>query len=80
MDPEISSNIASTFLDRGLLGAVSLVCIGVAMFFYREKRLVEARERALYDRHLTKAEEWITRYNEHASDMKVVLDSLSRRM
>ena len=77
---ETADRISTSFLDRGILGAVALVCIGVAAFFYREKRVVEARERGLYDRHLAKAEEWITRYNEHAADMKTVLDSLSRRM
>jgi len=54
--------------------------LAAACFFYLEKRKVETRERELYDRHLKKAEEWIEKYNEHASDMKTVLDSLSRRM
>lgn len=80
MTSEIAQGVSASFLDRGILGAVCLVCIAVACFLYREKRIVEARERELYDRHLQKAEEWITKYNEHASDMKTVLDSLSRRM
>jgi len=72
--------VAQTFLDKGLLGVVCLMAIGVACFFYREKRKIEKRNDELVERHLAKAEKWIEKYNEHARDMRTVLDSLSRRM
>jgi hypothetical protein len=77
---QTAQGVTSSFLNQGILGAVCLMFLAAACFFYLEKRKVETRERELYDRHLKKAEEWIEKYNEHASDMKTVLDSLSRRM
>ena len=72
--------VVQTFLDRGLLGVICLLAVCVACFFYREKRKAELRERELYERHLVKAEKWIEKYNEHARDMRTVMDSLSRRL
>lgn len=77
---ELTKQTAQTFFDRGLLGVVALISLGVACFFYREKRLADKRNEELLERHLTKAEKWIEKYNEHARDMRTVLDSLTRRM
>lgn len=74
-----AKEVTDHFLEHGVLGLLSLVMTMAAIFFYREMKKAEGRERSLLERYVTKSEFWVDRYNEVVREMKNVIEAFARR-
>ena len=80
--PTEVAETASRLLEQGVLGSVCVLLIVALVFIWRAKEKADAEHKieikALMERHIAKAEEWVEKSQLLATDLNRVLDTIAK--